>query len=85
MPEELHVAPLPWHLEYLWGYFQELNRRRGSNGFGANPISDEQLGRWEDRKGFRLKDWEYRALLKADDAYMEFQAQAAKIRSKGAQ
>jgi hypothetical protein len=67
----------------LWGYFQELNRRRGSNGFGVNPISEEQLGRWMQRKGIRLHDWEYRALLAADDAYLDFQAKAASLRSKG--
>jgi hypothetical protein len=70
-------------VEYLWGYFMELNRRRGGSGFGPNPLSDELIGRWEARNRIKLSNWEYKALLAADDAYMECQSEATKLRSKG--
>lgn len=49
---------------------------------GPSPLNEELIDRWERRKGFTLKDWEIRAILAVDDAYMEFQSKASEIRAK---
>lgn len=39
-PKELEeLVELPEEMKFVWEYFLRLNRRRGSTGFGVNPLS----------------------------------------------
>ena len=65
-------------VEYLWRYFQDMNVRRTSNGFGPNPITEEGVEAWARRRGIRLVPFENRILDALEVMYLNIQAKAAK-------
>lgn len=46
----------------VWGLFWALERRRQSNGYGANAISHQEIAACAGLYGVRLAPWEMRAL-----------------------
>jgi hypothetical protein len=52
----------PDGVDYLWGYFTEIDRRRTSNGFGMNPISYGELEAWTRLTGNTLSSFELEIL-----------------------
>lgn len=69
-PEGWPNARLPAQVKYLWDYFAELNRARGSNGFGPSPLSFSDIASWQALTGNSLDPWELRALLAIDAHYL---------------
>lgn len=69
-PHNWPDAKLPEEVKYLWEFFVELNRARGSNGFGPSPLSFSDLHAWATLTGNRLDPWELRAILAIDAHYI---------------
>jgi hypothetical protein len=67
---ELHPTPPLSEVAHLWGYFAEVSRRRGNNGFGPNPLQPGIIIDWQKLRGIRLTPWEIDALLAIDDTFM---------------
>jgi hypothetical protein len=63
---------------YLWSTFLRLHSRRGSNGFGASPLSWSEIDACCRLSGVRLAPWEVEIIEALDDAYMVEQAKGAK-------
>jgi hypothetical protein len=75
MPVQLAEVPeLPPLAAHVWGYFAELSRFRGSNGFGANPITPTGIKDWCWLSGITLQPWEIRAIARLDEAYLKSNA-----------
>jgi hypothetical protein len=83
MPQPLADHPvLSNEAVYLWSYFLELHRSRGSNGFGSNPISYGEIADWVRLTGKTLASWEVKAITKADTAYLIVQNEHAANKAK---
>lgn len=50
-----------------------MNKRRTSNGFGPNPITDEGVEAWARRRGLRLERFEHDALDLLEALYLNSQ------------
>lgn len=68
------APPLPDGCEQLWADFLHLHRRRGGNGFGPSPITDEQIDAWQRINRVALPSWQIDAIYRADDAYIAHHA-----------
>lgn len=79
-PPELDGPPLPECLEYIWGWFIQLHRRRGG-GFGPAPISWEAIDAWARRTGADPTPLELELIDAIDCAYMEQAAKDSKGKS----
>lgn len=80
---ELDQLPrLPEAGDYLWDWFMQLHRARGSSGFAPNTISWTEIDAWARRRRLELDRWEADALRELDAAYMEESARAQGERSK---
>jgi len=64
------APPIPKSLTYLWGFFLELSRQRGSNGFGPSPLAYTDIYSWTKLTKIRLSGWEIDLILKLDSAYL---------------
>lgn len=73
-PKQLIGPELPKHLEYLWGWFNDLDHARGGSGFGPSPISYSELLAWTTLSGIRPQSWEIRAIRLLDTLYLAAQA-----------
>jgi hypothetical protein len=72
MPAELaNAPPLPEMAAHVWGYFWDLSRFRGSNGFGPNRITPTGIKDWCWLTGNKLELWETRAIALLDEAYLK--------------
>jgi len=79
MPEELANEPdIPKSVAHVWDYFIQLNRARGSNGFGANPLSYTEIKNWCQLSEIRLEQWELNAIVEIDAAFITESAKDAK-------
>lgn len=76
--EEISGPAVPSEILYLWGWFWELNRARGSTGFGPGILDWTALKHWMEITGNRLTSWEVATLRAVDDIYLEFVAKRAK-------
>lgn len=70
----MFCPPMPPALTYLWAAFLRLANRRGSNGFGANPISWTELEAFSRLSGLRLTPWEIETIEMLDNLYRVEQA-----------
>lgn len=68
---ELACPPFPAPLGHVWQAFCRLSGRRGSNGFGINPIGWCDLDAFCRLSGLRLAPWEIRLIEQLDDLYRE--------------
>ena len=67
---------LPDRVLYLWEWFVELSRGRGSSGFGANPLSWTDMAAWSALMGVCLERWEVTVLRALDHAFLKSLADA---------
>ena len=63
-------AEFPYPLEYLWGWFHELNAGRGGTGFGPAKIGWADIMAWAQLTGNVPEPWEAFALMRLDVAYI---------------
>lgn len=75
---ELFCPPPPAALNYVWRAFLRLHGRRGSNGFGPNPISWPDIDAFVRQSGMRLAPWEIEIIEELDDLFRSEQAKAMK-------
>lgn len=72
----LDVPPLPAACADLWQLFLQLNRTRGSNGFGPQPLDEVRLLAWCQLHRQRLTSWEIETLFALDAAWLHAHQQA---------
>lgn len=75
---ELACPPMPAALGYLWAAFLRLHRRRGSNGFGPNPITWPDIDSFSRHAQMKFAPWEIEIIEDLDDIYRSEQAKAMK-------
>jgi hypothetical protein len=63
-------------LQYLWNAFIRLSSRRGSNGFGINPISWSEIDAFVRNSRVNLAPWEVEIIEMLDDLFRAEQAKA---------
>jgi hypothetical protein len=61
-------------LQYLWIAFIRLSARRGSNGFGINPISWSEIDAFVRNSRTALAPWEVEIIEMLDDLFRAEQA-----------
>lgn len=71
---ELECPPFPMALLHVWTAFQRLSARRGSNGFGINPISWPDIDAYVRHSRMPLAPWEVRLIEELDDLFRAEQA-----------
>jgi hypothetical protein len=64
---ELVCPPFPPALDYIWQAYWRLARRRGSNGFGPNPISWVEIDAFLRHTRIDLAPWEIEIIEALDD------------------
>jgi len=64
--DQLEGPPFPDELAYLWEWFVELDRARGSTGFAMSPIGFVDIQAWASLTGRRPYPEEVHALLQLD-------------------
>lgn len=78
---QLENAPkMPRFYEYIWGWFCDLNRSRGNNGFGLNALSYSEIQAWSNLLSIRPHAWEIELLRSIDNEYLKV---ANKPKNKG--
>jgi hypothetical protein len=70
-PPELEVSPMPDCLVHVWHWFLQLNSQRTSNGFGVNPITNQELWFFFQLEGIEPESWELSLLRKFDQVALE--------------
>lgn len=78
LPAELENAvEVPATLEYLWNWFLELHRARGSNGYGPDSLSYTEILAWSTLTGRIIEPWEVQILKDIDTSYLINASEAA--------
>lgn len=70
LEEEIYCPELPKELAYLWQAFLRLNKRRGSNGFGYNPISWYEMDAFVRLSSMKFAPWEISLLEDIDELWL---------------
>lgn len=73
---DLECPPFPMAMLYLWSVFARLHARRGSNGFGLNPIGWAEIDAYQRLAQSRLAPWEVRIIEDLDDLFLQSQRKA---------
>lgn len=68
----LATPDLPHELEYIWGWFADLNRKR-QNGMCVNPLASVEILAWQARRRIRLDPWEEAVIDRIDSLYVTHQ------------
>jgi len=68
---ELDGPHFPSGLEYVWGWFCELDRARSGTGFGANPVSWQEIDAWARTRRLTLSTFEVECLTGLDQVRLE--------------
>jgi hypothetical protein len=66
----------------LWNAFVELHEGRGSNGYGPNPITWQDLAAWQSISGVTLTAWEVSAIRALDSVALAAAAKQAAVQTK---
>ncbi len=56
---------------YQWSYFIALHNKRGSNGFGVNPISYQEMLAYFTLIDYMPEQWEIDLISKLDSVFLE--------------
>ena len=67
--DALRAPPLPAHFAYLWEWFLQLHRRRGSGAMGPSRITWGDLDAWARRMGHDPTPWDFDVLAALDDVF----------------
>jgi hypothetical protein len=70
-PAELEEPEVPDGAEYLMGWFFDLARSRGNNGFSASPISYAEMAAWAQLTHTEPQPWEVAAIREMDAAFLD--------------
>lgn len=76
-PGRADGPPIPWPGKRIWSIFLALNAARGSNGWGPNPITFQEIEAWSRLNREPVRPWELSILAAMDAAYMESANQRA--------
>lgn len=74
MPE-LEIPPMPDCLKHVWYWFLQLNSQRTSNGFGINPITNQDMWFFFQLEGIEPESWEINLIRQFDRVVMEIHSQ----------
>ncbi len=69
-------------MSYVWEYFLQLNRKRSSNGFSANPISYTEMLSYFELNKIEVSPEEIRLLDTLDNIMLDHHAEEAQKQSK---
>lgn len=69
------MPPIPEGAAHIWGWWNELSRVRGGNGFGPNPITPTAVLDWARLMGRTVRPWEAQALFEIDRLWFRQQAE----------
>lgn len=69
--EDEGETAFPPELEYVFHWFLDLSRRRGSNGFGPNPLSALEVHAWCQLSGHQLTPWEFGIVTDLDQLWLK--------------
>lgn len=61
---------MPVFGEHVLEWFWELSAARGSNGFGALPITYGEIAAWQALTGVEPEAWEVKAIREMDMAFL---------------
>ena len=71
-PKELdELVEFPESMLYQWSYFIALHNKRGSNGFGVNPISYQEMLAYFTLIDYMPEQWEIDLISKLDSVFLE--------------
>lgn len=82
IPPEYESLPFPNLVGHIWGWFIELTRTRGSNGFGANAINYTEIDSWARLTRRKPTALEIYALTQLDAAYLAEQSKQSQSKGK---
>lgn len=71
MPKDLDVPDLPVELQYIWDYFQAMNRKRTVGLNAENPLSDLEIMAWQQRNKITFTQFENDCIDALDQAYLD--------------
>lgn len=60
----------PAGLEYLWGWYTDLDRGRQPGLSGPGPLAWQEIESWARLRGLRPRNWELDVLRLLDHAYL---------------
>lgn len=70
--EELFDEPeVPSAAEHLWLWFWDLNGSIGNNGFGATPLTYNEIGHWAKLYHIVPSPWEVQTLRRMDATFRD--------------
>lgn len=75
---ELHPPPPPRVLNYLWGWFCELEQTRDSSGFGLSGIKYREILAWSLLTGRSPTPWEISVIKRLDMARLKIISENSK-------
>ena len=70
MPE-LQTGNMPEPLTNVWYWFLQLNSQRTSNGFGLNPITNQDMWFFFQLEGIEPEPWELNLIRQFDRVALE--------------
>ena len=68
---ELQIGEMPEQLLHVWHWFLQLNSQRTSNGFGVNPITNQDLWFFFQLENVEPQPWELNLIRKFDRVVLE--------------
>jgi hypothetical protein len=83
LPEQLNVAPIPYELAHVWGWWMQLQATR-STGMEQNHITFQEIASWSNLLGIGVSQFEVRGLMALDTCFITHSAsvRAAKAASQ---
>lgn len=68
---ELDIPSIPDCLQQVWHWFLQLNSQRTSNGFGMNPITNQDMWFFFQLEGIEPEPWELNLIRQFDRVALE--------------
>lgn len=81
-PAELITGEMPDCLSHVWYWFLQLNSQRTSNGFGINPISNQDMWFFFQLEKIEPEAWELDLIRRFDSVVMNKHAERQKKETK---
>lgn len=70
VPELANEEEIPYFMQYIWEYFQELNMARGSSGFGPSTFTYTEIDAWARLTDRKLEPWEVKLIKNIDTMWV---------------
>ena len=68
---ELDIPEIPQCLMHVWSWFLQLNSQRPSNGFGMNPITNQDMWFFFQLEGIEPESWELNLIRQFDRVVLQ--------------